>query len=219
MTGRFTRYRNALSIFVLSGVALAAAACNQTSPPVAAASSQPAVIAVPRAGEGSVAPPSDVVVLPNNTAIHCSEKKLVALHADGEVAWELPFPDGDTLAAPAAAAASSVVYVRGKRALHAASPAGKWLWSTPLEGPAISGAIAPNAPIAMGDSTAVLLVGKEVVRLDDAGAVRWRVKLPEGTVTSRLSAAMDGSVLVPTSAGLYSITATGSIAWKRVVGG
>jgi hypothetical protein len=193
--------------------------CNHPSAPDPTVAVGPKVATdVARSPESPVAR-SEVIVLPNNIAIHCSEKKLVALQAGGDILWELPFPDGDTLAAPAAAAASSVVYARGKRALHAASPDGKWLWSIPLDGPPISGAAASSAPIAMSDSSAVLLVGNEVVRLDNAGAVRWRVKLPDGTVTSRLSPAMDGSVLVPTTAGLYSISGAGSIAWKRVLGG
>jgi hypothetical protein len=163
--------------------------------------------------------PTDLVVLPNNTSVRCSAGRVVALKATGEIAWELALPDGDTLAAPAAAAGSSVLYVRGRKALYAAAPDGKWLWSKDLEAPAPGTKGDAAGPVAMTDSTAVVLSGRELVRLDAKGAQRWKVTLPEGSVTTRLAAAMDGSLIVSTSAGVYGVRPDGSIAWRRVLGG
>jgi hypothetical protein len=176
---------------------------------------------VPSAGPTATTtmPSGDVTVLPNNMIVHGNGTKVVALRADGEVAWELSLPAGETVAAPVTAAASSMVFVRGTKAIHAASPDGKWLWSKPLTGTSNSGNRAANAPVAMSDSTAVLLDGVEVVRLDDKGGIRWRLTLPEGTPTSRLTGTMDGSVVVPTTAGVYWVSPDGSISWRRKLGG
>jgi outer membrane protein assembly factor BamB len=157
----------------------------------------------------------DVVVLPNNTTVHCTGQELTALRPDGEILWKLTVPDGDKIAAPAAAAASSVVFVRGAHAVYAASPEGKWLWSKPTKAPAARAA----GPVAMSDSTAVLLDGTEVIRLDAQGGVRWQLPLPEGEPNGHLSATIDGAVIVPTTAGVYAVTADGTIAWRRKLGG
>jgi outer membrane protein assembly factor BamB len=193
---------------VFAALAFATVACGREAP--AAPSHAPPV---------ATANEADLAVLPNNTSIYCTKEKLVAIRSDGEIAWELPFTDGDTAIAPVAVAANSVAYVRGRKALHAAQPDGKWLWSKPLEGQASAKSRAANAPVSLSDSTVAVVVGDDVIRFDMQGAVRWRVTIPEGHVNNRPASGMDGSVLVPSTAGLYSVDPAGKIAWRRVIGG
>jgi outer membrane protein assembly factor BamB len=70
----------------------------------------------------------------------------------------------------------------------------------------------------MSDSTVALVVGDDVVRFEHDGAIRWRFTLPEGRVVSRPAAGMDGSLLVHTTGGVYSINPEGAVSWRRVVG-
>ena len=96
---------------------------------------------------------------------------------------------------------------------------GKWLWSKPLEGQSSARSRATNTPIAMSDSTVALVVGDDVLRFDHNGAVRWRVSIPEGKIIGRPAAGMDGSLLVHTTSGVYSINPEGAVSWRRVIGG
>jgi outer membrane protein assembly factor BamB len=159
----------------------------------------------------------DIAVLPNNTVVHCSRNKLVALREGGEILWELVLPDDDSAIAPLAVALNSITYVRGMKSVHAATPDGKWLWSKPLDGQAYGKSRLTNAPVALSDSTVGLVIADDVVRYDVNGAVRWRVTIPEGHANNRLISGMDGSIIVPTTGGLYSINPEGSVAWRRVL--
>jgi outer membrane protein assembly factor BamB len=159
---------------------------------------------------------SDLAVLPNNVTILSARGRLLAVRGDGELAWELSLPDGDTAIAPVAVGLNSVAYVRGKKAIHAALPEGKWLWSKPLD--ASPNSRATNTPVAMSDSTVALVVGDDVIRFDYNGGIRWRLSIPEGHILGRPASGMDGSLLVHTTAGVYSINPEGVIAWRRVVG-
>ena len=181
---------------------------------------------VQKSAEANPAPPAasaapaevTIVVLPNNTTVQSVKDRLAAVSTTGELAWQLTVPEGDTAIAPVAVAMNSVAYVRGNKAIHAATPEGKWLWSRPLDGRSFSRTRASDSPVAMSDSTVALVIGDDVLRFDHAGSVRWRVTLPDGHVISQPAAGMDGSLLVSTTAGLYSINPEGNIAWKRVIG-
>jgi outer membrane protein assembly factor BamB len=161
---------------------------------------------------------SELAVLPNNMTLLSAKNRIIAIRGDGDIAWELALPDGDTVIAPVAVGLNSVTYVRGAKAIHAALPEGKWLWSKPLEGQAAARSRAANTPVAMSDSTVALVVGDDLLRFDHDGAVRWRISLPEGKVLGRPAAGMDGSLLVHTSAGVYSVNPEGTVSWRRVVG-
>jgi outer membrane protein assembly factor BamB len=181
---------------------------------------------VQKSAEANPAPPAPtaapaevtIVVLPNNTTVQTVKDRLAAVTTTGELAWQLTIPEGDTAIAPAAVAMNSVAYVRGNKAIHAATPEGKWLWSRPLDGRSFARTRAADSPVAMSDSTVALVIGDDVLRFDHSGAVRWRVTLPDGHVIAQPAAGMDGSLVVSTTAGLYSINPEGNIAWKRVVG-
>lgn len=162
---------------------------------------------------------SELAVLPNNVAILSTKNRIVAIRGDGDVAWELVVPEGDAVIAPVAVGLNSVAYVRGTKAIHAAGADGKWLWSKPLEGQSSARSRSTNTPIAMSDSTVALVVGDDVLRFDHNGAVRWRVSIPEGKIVGRPAAGMDGSLLVYTTAGVYSINPEGAVSWRRVIGG
>lgn len=172
----------------------------------------------PAASSAGAAHEVTIVVSPNNTTVQTVKDRMAAVTTNGEVAWQLTIPDGDMAIAPAAVAMNSVAYVRGNKAIHAATPEGKWLWSRPLDGRSFARTRASDSPVAMSDSTVALVIGDDVLRFDHAGAVRWRVTLPEGHVIAQPAAGMDGSLVVSTTAGLYSINPEGNIAWKRVVG-
>jgi hypothetical protein len=175
------------------------------------ASSEPTA---PPASSGTQASEIDIAVLPNNTTIHSSRTKVSAVGSDGAISWQLALPDGDMVIAPVAVALNSVAYVRGSKAIHAMLPDGKWLWSKPLDGRSFAKTRAADSPVATSDSTVALVVGDDVLRFDHTGAVRFRVSVPEGHVTGRPIAGMDGSLLVPTTSGLYSITPDGNFAWR-----
>lgn len=166
----------------------------------------------------AAAPEVTIVVLPNNMTVQTVKDRLAAVNTTGELAWQLTLPEGDTAIAPVAVAMNSVAYVRGNKSIHAATPDGKWLWSRPLDGRSYSRTRASDTPVAMSDSTVALVIADDVLRFDHAGTVRWRVTLPEGHVISQPAAGMDGSLIVSTTAGLYSINPEGNIAWKRVIG-
>jgi outer membrane protein assembly factor BamB len=178
-----------------------------------AASAQPSVVQPAPLSE------VDILILPNNMVVSCTAKKLTAMSGDGTLAWELPLPDGDVAIAPAAGAANSQIYVRTGQGLRAASPEGKWLWLRPALAPSTSMPRDASSPVAMSDSTAVMIEGSAVVRLNSAGGELWRVTLPEGVPVNRLKAAMDGGVLVPTTAGIYSVSGDGKVAWRRKING
>lgn len=156
---------------------------------------------------------SDLIVLPNNVAVHCKGSKVVALDSSSQVIWETTLP-GDVIIAPMAAGMNSVTYIRGKRALHAVLPGGKLAWSTVLNGQP-SGIRELDAPVALTDSTPALVVGNEVLRFDHAGAIRWRLGIPDGKPSSRLSPTMAGFLLIPSTAGIYLITPEGTVAWRH----
>lgn len=185
---------------------VAATGCN---PDTSTASAQPAPAAPLLEG--------DLAVLPNNVVIQSSRNKLVALREGGEVAWELTLPNEDRVLAPVAVALNSVTYVRGSKFIHAATPDGKWLWSKQLDGEATGRSTINNTPVALSDSAVALMIGDDLVRFDTNGGVRWRVTLPEGRLTSRIVAGMDGSVLVPTTTGLYSFNPEGNVSWRRAL--
>jgi len=157
--------------------------------------------------------------MPNNLMVVSTKNRVTAIGTEGELAWELTLPDGDSAIAPASVAMNSVTYIRGRRELHAILPEGKCLWSKPLDGEAYSGTRATNAPIAMSDSTVAVIVGDDVIRYDYEGKVRWRVTIPDGHVVGRPVAGMDGSVRLPTSSGVYSVNPDGNVSWRRVTGG
>lgn len=184
----------------------------------AAGCKQKSAEATPSPSASSGPPEVTLVVLPNNTSVQTVKDRLAAVNTNGEVAWQLSLPDGDTAIAPPAVAMNSVAYVRGSKSLHAVMPEGKWLWSRPLDGRSYSRTRASDSPVALSDSTVALVIGDDVLRFDHAGTVRWRVSLPEGHVVSQPAAGMDGSLLVATTAGLYSINPEGNISWKRAIG-
>src|SRR4051812_32098024 len=55
----------------------------------------------------------ELAVLPNNMTIMSVKNRLIAIRSDGDVAWELSLPEGDSAIAPIAVALNSVAYVRG----------------------------------------------------------------------------------------------------------
>jgi outer membrane protein assembly factor BamB len=202
-------------VLVYTGLAATLQSCGRDAPPAPAHAAQPAPVA--EAAAASAVPETDLAVLPNNTVIYCSRGKLVALREGGEVAWELAFPQGDSALAAPAVALNSLAYVRGNKFVHAAAPDGKWLWSHPIEGRSFKKSRVTDAPVALSDSSVAIVVGDDIVCLDLKGAVRWRVAVPEGHVNNRLVGGMDGSVLVSTTAGVYSINPEGKVAWRRVL--
>lgn len=161
---------------------------------------------------------ANVAVLPNNTTIHAGTNRIIALRTDGEIVWELTLPDRDTIIAPVAVALNSMTYVRGTKAVYAAQADGKWLWSKALEDRSFAKSRAADSPVAMSDSTVALVIGNDVVRFDHTGAVRWRISLPEGHVSARLAAGMDGSLIASTTSGVYSVSPEGQVTWRRVLG-
>lgn len=167
----------------------------------------------------SVTAETDLVVLPNNTVLHCSRTKVTAVRREGKTAWALTLPNGDGLVAPPAVALNSVAYFRGSKGVYAASPDGKWAWSKPLESRSANKSRSSDTPVSFPDSTIALTVGDDIVRFDDRGAVRWRVTLPEGHVNARMSAGMDGALFVATTAGVYCVSPDGNIVWRKPIGG
>jgi len=163
---------------------------------------------------GSAGPVVELAVLPNNAAVLNVGARLLALQGDNQVLWELNLPDDDAAIAPLAVALNSMTYVRGNKGLYAFAPDGKLAWKKPLDG-GTRGARALDAPVALTDSTPAIMMGNDVVRFDHAGAIKWRVSLPEGQQVGRLSATMDGSVLIPSTAGIYSVTGDGNVAWRH----
>jgi hypothetical protein len=166
----------------------------------------------------SAPPEVTLAVLPNNTTVQAVKDRLSAVGTNGEIAWQLTLPEGDMAIAPVAVAMNSVTYVRGAKSVHALLPEGKWLWSRPLDGRSYSRTRASDSPVAMSDSTVALVIGDDVLRFDHSGAVRWRVTIPDGHVISQPAAGMDGSLIISTTAGIYSINPEGNISWKRVLG-
>jgi hypothetical protein len=161
----------------------------------------------------------EVTVLPSNLVLHSRRDKLIAIRSVGEIAWELALPNQDVIAARVAAGLNSSAYVRGQKGLYAATPDGKWQWTAALPLERTQRSRAANAPVALSDSTVALVVGDEIVSYDHQGTARWRLKLPEGRASGPLTAGMDGSVLVPTPVGIYSINPAGAISWRRAAGG
>jgi outer membrane protein assembly factor BamB len=192
---------SSLSHWIAFTGALMAVACSREPPPRAQA----------------VAQLNELVVLPNNTALYSRKDRVVAVRREGDVVWEAVLPSNDSIVAQPAVALNSVAYVRGAKAIHALSPEGKWLWSKPIDGAAALPAHA-SVPVAFPDSTVAIVVGNEIVKLDETGALRWRASLPEGTVATAPRAGMDGALFVPTTAGLYCLSPDGSISWRRSVG-
>jgi outer membrane protein assembly factor BamB len=165
------------------------------------------------APSGQPRPAMDLVVLPNNVAVLSAERRLMGLQGDNRVAWELRLPNDDVAIAPMAVALNSVAYVRGRKGIYAVLPDGKLSWQKSLEGRPRDAEL--DAPAALSDSTAAVVTGDDILRFDHAGSVRWRLTLPEGHQTGRLVGTMDGSLLIPTSAGIYSITSDGNVAWRH----
>lgn len=191
----------------IAAVGFASVGCTQKyagANPAPSASSAPAEVTL--------------AVLPNNTTVQTVKDRVSAVSTTGELSWQLTLPEGDMAIAPAAVALNSVAYIRGAKAIHAVLPEGKWLWSRPLDGRSFSRTRASDSPVALSDSTVALVIGDDVVRFDHSGTVRWRVSLPDGHVISQPAAGMDGSLLVSTTTGLYSINPEGNISWKRVIG-
>lgn len=189
----------------LLGLLIAAApvGCIDPGPaPAASRSADPAPIAL------------HVAVLPNNVTIQAGRNRLLALET-GQIRWELRLPEDDVIVAPIAVALNSVAYVRGNRALYAAQPDGKWVWSSPIEGRSFYKTLAADSPVALSDSTVAFVVADNIIRLDHQGNVRWRVPVPEGHVSGALVASMDGSLIAPTTAGLVSVNPDGQVAWRR----
>jgi hypothetical protein len=151
------------------------------------------------------------------TTVHAHGGRLVALRSDGETAWELILPSFDTIVAPLAVALNSVTYVRGARALYAATPEGKWLWSKPLEARSFLKSRATDSPVALTDSSVALVINDDVVRFDLNGGIRWRVTLPDGHVLRRPTAGTDGTIILATTAGLVALTPDGQVGWRRVI--
>jgi outer membrane protein assembly factor BamB len=158
----------------------------------------------------------DLAVLPNNVAVFSADRRLLALQNDNQVAWETKLPNDDVAIAPLAVALDSVTYVRGKKGLYAVLPDGKLGWQKPIDGRA-HGSATLDAPVALSDSTVAISTGDDVLRFDHGGAIKWRFTVPEGHQTGRLSSAMDGSLLVPTSAGIYSINPDGNVSWRHPI--
>jgi outer membrane protein assembly factor BamB len=156
----------------------------------------------------------NIAVLPNNLTVQAARNRLIAMK-DGDTQWELPLPDGDSVIAPLAIALNSVTYARGAKGIYAALPEGRWLWSKPLESRSFMKSPAADSPVSLTDSCVALVVGNEIVRFDNAGTVRWRFPVPEGHVTGKLVAGMDGSLVAATTAGLLSITPDGAVGWRR----
>jgi outer membrane protein assembly factor BamB len=140
----------------------------------------------------------------------------LAVQTDNQVAWETKLPNDDVAIAPLAVALDSVTYVRGRKGLYAVQPDGKLGWQKPLDARP-HGTATLDAPVALSDSTVAISMGDDVLRFDHSGAVKWRFTVPEGHQTGRLSAAMDGSLLVPTSAGIYSINPDGNVGWRHPI--
>ena len=196
------------STSVVPLLALLVASCAREPVPSAPAASASAPVAIE----------TDLVVLPNNTAIQSGRTKIVAVRREGEIAWELAVPLGDTIVAPIAAGLNSIAYVRGSKGVYAATPDGKWAWSKPLDNRSFGKTRSTDMPVTFPDSTVAVVVIDDILRLDDQGVVKWRFTLPEGHVTGRLTAAMDGALLVPTTVGVYCLTPDGNIAWRRALG-
>jgi outer membrane protein assembly factor BamB len=162
---------------------------------------------------------AEIAVLPSNTVLHSGKNKISAFRGDGELAWELSLPNEDSIAARVATGLNSTAYVRGNKGLYAAGPDGKWLWTAPLPPERGSRSRALSTPVALSDSTAALAVGDEIVSYDHQGKVRWKLTIPEGRLAGAPAAGMDGSVLVPTTLGIYSINPSGAVSWRRPIGG
>jgi hypothetical protein len=156
----------------------------------------------------------NIAVLPNNLTIQAAKNRLIAIK-DGDTQWELPLPDGDSVIAPLAVALNSVTYARGAKGIYAALPEGRWLWSKPLGGRSFLKSRATDSPVSLSDSCVALVVGNEIVRFDNAGAERWRFRVPEGHVTGKLVATMDGSLIAATTASILSLTGDGAVGWRR----
>lgn len=173
--------------------------------------------AEPSAGSSSADhAPIDLVVLPDNVAVFSFDHRLLALGGENQVMWEFKLPSDDVAIAPLAVALNSMTYVRSKKGVYAILPDGKLGWQKPLDGHPHGSAML-DAPVALSDSTVAVTTGDEILRFDHTGAIRWRLALPEGHQTGRMSAGMDGSLLVPTSAGIYSVTPDGNVAWHHAI--
>jgi outer membrane protein assembly factor BamB len=192
-------------IGLVAGLAATAGACVDVAPTTAA----PALVS---ADVGTTEP--NLAVLPNNLTVHAVKNRLIGLQG-GEAQWELPLPDGDSVIAPLAVALNSVTYVRGAKGIYAALPEGRWLWSKPLESRSLVKSRATDSPVSLSDSSVALVVGNEIVRFDNAGAVRWRFPVPDGHVTGKIVASMDGSLIAATTAGLIAVNPDGNVAWRR----
>ena len=189
------------------GLAATTGACVDAAPTPAA----PPLVSA----EGAVTEPN-LAVLPNNLTVQAVKHRLIGLQG-GDAQWELILPDGDTVIAPLAIALNSVTYVRGAKGIYAALPEGRWLWSKPLGGRSLLKSRAADSPVSLSDSCVAVVVGNEIVRFDDSGAVRWRFLVQDGHITGKLVASMDGSLIAATTVGLVSVNPDGEVSWRRAI--
>jgi len=156
-----------------------------------------------------------VAVLPNSFAVFYSGCELGALAPSGAPIWRLSLPDQATIIADVAIAPSSATYVRGSGALYAVSAEGKLLWRVVLPEPPSSMSRRSLAPVALADSTVVILENHRQLRAFAVdGAERWSAGIPAGDAWGPLRPCPNGQVLVTTTGGIYTFSSKGDVAWS-----
>jgi outer membrane protein assembly factor BamB len=144
--------------------------------------------------------------------VFAGREGIVCFSHDGERLWEFALPDGETIAAPVAAAPNSTVFIRTAETVFAISERGDRLWSV-----AVPGADVP-AVVALGNSTVTVTTGSgTLVNLDgDRGTERWKFTMPEGDrVTAAPRVANNSWIYVRGNARIYAVNSDGLPEWDE----
>ncbi|MCA3011426.1 MAG: PQQ-binding-like beta-propeller repeat protein [Myxococcaceae bacterium] len=195
------RQRSA-TIGALAALALVVAACRPAGP---------------AAGDGGAAGAAVVFTRLDSVSVHYEpqERRFTAWSPAGATVWTVTLPNDDVLVGVPCVAPDSSVYVRGRKALYALSPAGALAWdyaAAPLdEAPSLA------SPAALRNSGAVLATAlNTVVALAPDGAEMWRHRLTkQRTLRSAPSVGPNGFVTFATSDGLTQIGEDGLTVWER----
>lgn len=155
---------------------------------------------------------TSLTALPSSVLVAALNNQVVAYGPDGKQGWAFNLPNGDTVAAPPAAAMSSVTYVRGAQGLYAIAPDGKLLWQAAHThgGDAVKGL----TPLA--DSTVAMTAGdSSLVGYNAQGQVKWTFTLPDGDkLTEPPVLAASSLVYVRSAKKLYAVDSQGNLSWQ-----
>ena len=155
---------------------------------------------------------------PDSTAVIVLASDLLgAVTASGELAWTHKFPADDSIAVYPRVTADSAVHVVTQKNLYAlgATGATRYAHAHPFE-PAPARKPDRMTIEPLPDSSILVSDGDQgLVKIDPAGAVKWRFVLPgRDSITSPPRAAADGSLFIRSRGYLYSLTPAGKQRWR-----